>query len=69
MCQHQASGMPVQGSLTWDKENIEFNKDNSFASMDWTRSFASRQTIWVKNIYKNKYINMFAFFFFQTSQE
>jgi hypothetical protein len=38
--------MPVEGSFTWGDEELRFAKDDSFATMDWTRAYATRETIW-----------------------
>jgi len=43
---HKAAGMPVEGSLRWGDQELQFNKADSFATLDWTRSYARRTTIW-----------------------
>lgn len=42
----QAAGMSVDGRLEWGDREILFKKETSFATMDWTRSYAARETIW-----------------------
>ncbi|ELR14447.1 uncharacterized protein ACA1_381750 [Acanthamoeba castellanii str. Neff] len=43
---HKAAGMPVEGSFRWGDEELRFTKADSFATMDWTRSHATRETTW-----------------------
>ena len=38
--------MTVAGAFKFGDDDIVFKKENSFGSMDWTRSFAARETIW-----------------------
>ncbi len=42
----QAAGMPVEGSFRWGDEELRFTKADSFATLDWTRSHATRETTW-----------------------
>jgi len=43
---HKCGGMRAEGSVLWGDEQIPFDSQNSFAAIDWTRSFARRTTIW-----------------------
>jgi hypothetical protein len=41
---HKAAGMRARGELTWGTRRISLA--NGLGSLDWTRSFAARHTVW-----------------------
>jgi hypothetical protein len=41
---HKASGMQARGELSWGTQRISLK--DGFGTLDWTRSFAARHTVW-----------------------